>query len=254
MKRSMTPLTTEPHLEDRIEIRRRPDGWPIMYQSWGSLLFIHWLYNAEELADLIPKGLSIDTFEGNAYVGITPFTLWNVRPILTPPLPWLSEFNELNVRTYVHLDGEPGVYFFSLDANRILPVLAARNFFHLPYKAAEIELIREGRWVDYRAERTEKPRAAFAARWMEDPEIFHAVPNSLEFFLTERYALFTEHEGELYSCRIHHEAWPLRRAVLEYLDTTLFEADRIPRPTGDPFVIAGGPVHVEVWPLEKGKP
>src|SRR3954467_5442646 len=99
----------EPQLEDRIAVRDRPDGWPVMYQSWGSLLFIHWALDASELEPHVPEGLSIDTFEGKAYLAITPFTLWDVRPIFTPSLPLLSDFHEVNVRTYVHVEGVPGV-------------------------------------------------------------------------------------------------------------------------------------------------
>src|SRR5881394_718396 len=108
-----------PHLSDRISARRRPDGLPLMHQSWGSLLFIHWAVPGTVLRPFIPDRLEIDTFDDTAWLAITPFTLWNVRPTFVPPLPWFSNFHELNLRTYVYLDGVPGVWFFSLDANRM---------------------------------------------------------------------------------------------------------------------------------------
>jgi uncharacterized protein YqjF (DUF2071 family) len=111
-----------------------------MYQSWGKLLFMHWQTPPEAIRRLIPGRLSIDTFDGKAWVGLTPFTIWDARPIFMPPMPWLSDFHELNVRTYVHLDGVPGVWFFSLDANSKAAVIGARTFFHLPYFNAHISL------------------------------------------------------------------------------------------------------------------
>lgn len=94
---------------DRLSIRARPPGWPIMYQTWGKLLFLHWPAPAETLRPLIPDPLTIDAFDGAAWVGITPFTMWGVRPVFSPALPVLSSSHELNVRTYVHLSGVPGV-------------------------------------------------------------------------------------------------------------------------------------------------
>lgn len=115
-----------------------------MHQSWGKLLFMHWQLPAEALRPFIPARLSIDTFRGQAWIAATPFTVWDARPVFTPPLPWLSDFHEINVRTYVHLDGVPGVWFFSLDANSLVAVLGARTFFHLPYHVAQINLAQEG--------------------------------------------------------------------------------------------------------------
>jgi uncharacterized protein YqjF (DUF2071 family) len=240
-----------PDINDRLAMRDRPNGWPIMYQSWGSLLFLHWACEPSELEPHIPAGLSIDTFAGKAYLTISPFTLWDARPIFMPPLPLLSDFHEVNLRTYVHVDGAPGVYFFSLDANRLIPVIAARNLFYLAYREAEIHLERKDGVVDYRMERTEEPKATLQARWREEGDSFNAEPGSLEFFLVERYALYTRSSDQLYRCRIHHEPWPLRKAHLDYFETTLFEANGLPTPAGEPILQAGGPVHVEVWPLEE---
>jgi uncharacterized protein len=116
-------MDREPIAEvDRLSVRSRPPGRPIMYQSWGGLLFMHWPVPARSLRPLIPDPLAIDTLDGVAWVGITPFTTWGLRPVLLPAIPLLSESHEINVRTYVHLDGIPGVWFFSLDANNPLAV------------------------------------------------------------------------------------------------------------------------------------
>jgi uncharacterized protein len=110
---------------DRLAVRARPTGWPIMYQSWGKLFFLHWPLSVESLRPLIPEPLAIDTLDGAAWIGITPFTIWGMRPAFLPPIPFLSKSHELNVRTCVHLDGVPGILFFSLDASN--PSAALRH-------------------------------------------------------------------------------------------------------------------------------
>ena len=125
-----------------------------MYQSWGKLLLLHWPLPAESLRPLIPDPLVVDTFDGAAWVGITPFTMWGVRPVFFPPLPLLSESHELNVRTYVQLDGIPGIWFFSLDANNPIAALGARLAFHLPYFNARIDLEQQGRTIHFASRRT----------------------------------------------------------------------------------------------------
>jgi uncharacterized protein len=125
---------------DRLSIRTRPPGWAVMYQTWDKRLFLHWPITAELWRPLIPSRLSLDTFEGQAWVSVTPFTMRGIRPVLLPPLPVLSQSHELNVRTYVQVDGVPGVWFFSLDASNMLAVLGARATFGLPYFRARMRL------------------------------------------------------------------------------------------------------------------
>jgi uncharacterized protein YqjF (DUF2071 family) len=241
-----------PGMADRLKMRLRPRGSPLMYQTWDSLLFMHWRVPEEVLKPLIPARLSIDKFYGSAWLTVTPFTLSNVRPIYTPPLPWVSDFHEINVRTYVHFDGDPGVWFFSLDANSTLPVLAARAVYHLPYHDAEIRFENNNGRVDFAMDRSSgQPSAHFDARWSIGNGLSESVPGSLEFFLTERYCLYAEHKGELYRARINHRPWPLQAAALDRYQTDLFQANSLPVPDEDPTVCSGGPVKVEVWPLEK---
>jgi uncharacterized protein YqjF (DUF2071 family) len=243
---------TEPvTLTDRLESRKRPEGMPLMRQSWDKLLFMHWEIEPSLLRGIVPQPLAIDTFEGNAYLAITPFTLWNVRPIFLPPIPLVSAFHETNVRTYVHYDGVPGVWFFSLDANGLLAVLAARLGFHLPYYYASIKMDDSDGRIRYDLIRSSERRARLAAEWTMDELSETSTPGSLRFFLTERYCLYTRHGADLYRARIHHEPWPIHEARLDSLDTNLFEANELPHPAGDPFVMGGGPVHVDVWPLER---
>ncbi|MGZ4809473.1 MAG: YqjF family protein, partial [Thermoanaerobaculia bacterium] len=119
----------------------KPDQQAVMRQDWHHLLFLHWEIPPSELQKMLPPGLTLDTFDGKAYVGLIPFTMTGVRPILTPPLPGISSFHEVNVRTYVHHEGrDPGVWFFSLDAANRIAVAVARRAFHLPYFRAWIRL------------------------------------------------------------------------------------------------------------------
>jgi hypothetical protein len=223
-----------------------------MYQSWGKLLFMHWQMPAEALRRLLPGRLSVDTFDGKAWVGLTPFTIWDARPIFMPPLPWLSDFHELNVRTYVHLDGVPGVWFFSLDANSMAAVIGARTFFHLPYYNAHISLTPQDNTVAYSSTRegAETP-ANFEAIWSVGADLPQPPSDSLDFFLVERYCLYTSDRGKLYRCRIFHKPWPLQRASLSTYKSGMMEANGLPSPVGDPLLHGGGPVNVEIWSLEE---
>jgi uncharacterized protein YqjF (DUF2071 family) len=237
---------------DHLSVPTRPPGWPIMYQCWDKLLFLHWPLPAESLRPLIPEPLVIDTFDGVAWVSITPFTMWGVRPVFSPPLPVLSRSHELNVRTYVHLDGFPGIWFFSLDANNLLAVLGARLTFHLPYFYARMNLEQRDRTLRFTSRRIH-PRAApaeFEAVWTVGDRLPQPEPDSLDFFLTERYALYSAREDALYRARIFHRPWPLHKARLLSCRSTMIESQGLPSPLeGDPLLHQQGePLKVRVWP------
>jgi uncharacterized protein YqjF (DUF2071 family) len=242
-----------PDLSARLAARERPGGSPLMYQTWGKLLFMHWPVPVAVLRPLIPPALSLDLHEGRAWAALTPFTLWGLRPRFVPELPGISRFHELNVRTYVHHRGVPGVWFFSLDAARLLPVLGARRLFHLPYHQAQMTLEERGATIDYRSRRLGHPPrpAEFRALWAPGAALPRAAPGSLEFFLVERYCLYAEHRGRIFRARIHHVPWPLREATVSEWTSTMFEAAGFATPGGAPLLHNGGPVRVEVWPLER---
>jgi hypothetical protein len=236
---------------DRVSIRARPRGWPIMRQHWGTLLFMHWPIRADVLRPLIPERLSIDTCQGSAWIGVVPFTMWGVRPIFAPPVPGLSAFHELNVRTYVHLDGTPGVWFFSLDAESALAVWGARTFFHLPYFNARMSLKQEEQTVLYTSRRTHAGAtpAGFDAAWTMGDALPESAPGSLPFFLTERYCLYAAHRDRLFRCRIFHQPWPLQQAQLASYRSTMIEAQGLPTPAGDPLLHYAEALRVDIWPL-----
>jgi uncharacterized protein YqjF (DUF2071 family) len=237
---------------DRLSVRTRPPGLPIMYQSWDKLLFMHWPVPAGSLRPLIPEPLAIDTHDGIAWVGITPFTMWSVRPIFAPVLPYLSESHELNVRTYVHLDGVPGVWFFSLDANNAIAVLGARLAFHLPYFNARMSLEHQDRAIHFASRRTRRrvAPAEFEATWMIGERIGEARPGSLDFFLIERYCLYSAQGGKLYRARIFHHPWPLHSAQMLSYSSTMIESQGLPAVRGEPLLHQQGePLRIRVWPL-----
>ena len=232
----------------------RPRGWPIMHQWWGKLLFMHWPVRPELLRGLIPRRLTIDTFEGNAWIGVVPFTTWGTRPTGLPPVPGLSAFHELNVRTYVYLDGVRGVWFLSLDAASCLAVWGARTFFHLPYFKARMALQQEApETIVYSSRRTHPhaPPAHFGATWAVGEALPRSQPGSLAFFLTERYCLYSASRNNLYRCRIFHHQWPLHRAELLAYNSTMIESHGLPAPGGAPLLNYAESLEVDIWPLTK---
>jgi uncharacterized protein len=238
---------------DRLSIRSRPAGQPLMHQAWGKLLFMHWRIEAQLLRPLIPKGLEIDTFDGSAWIAIVPFTMWDIRafPPYVPAVPGLRAMHELNVRTYVHLNGTPGVWFFSLDCDNAAAVFGARTFYYLPYFNADLDLNQTEQTIDYSSTRTDTPPALFSARWHIGERLPTTEHGSLEFFLTERYCLFSEKDGELYRSRIHHEPWPLQTASVYQHESTMISSLGLPEPEGEALLHYAEEIHVDIWSLEK---
>ena len=238
---------------DRLAVRHRPKGQPVMHQTWGKLLFMHWRVDENLLRPHIPDSLEIDTYGGSAWIAIAPFTMWDIRalPPYVPPVPGLSAMHELNVRTYVHHNGVPGVWFFSLDTNSTAAVIGARAVYHLPYYYASIDLKQRGRKITYKLSRDDDPVADFTAAWTIGDPLPQSQPGSKEFFLTERYLLYSEHDDQLYRARIHHEPWPLQEAELTKWGSTMLEANRLTQPKNDPIVHYAEEIDVEIWYLEK---
>ena len=246
-------MTARPSTIDRLSIRERPDGQPLMHQKWGKLLFMHWRIEESELRPLIPEQLEIDTFDGTAWIGVIPFTMWDIRafPPYLPAVPGLSSAHELNVRTYVHYDGVPGVWFFSLDCNSTAAVMAARAFYHLPYFNADIDLEQSARTVEYALKRTDDPPARYQASWNIGETVPFSHPDSLEFFLTERYCLYAENDGDLYRARISHQPWPLQKATVNAYESTMIEALGVKAFGGDPVLNYAEEIDVDIWPIKR---
>lgn len=236
---------------DRLAVRHRPKGQPVMHQAWGKLLFIHWRIQENILRPHIPASLEIDTYGDSAWIAITPFTMWDIRafPPFVPPVPGLDSMHELNVRTYVHHNGVPGVWFFSLDANSRAAVLGARTFFHLPYYNADIEMQGKKK-IKYKLDRRDEPAAQLRAAWSVGEPLPQSQPGSREFFLTERYILYTEYDDDLYRAQIYHEPWQLYEAELTSFSSTMLEANQLVQPKTQPILHYADEVHVDIWSLE----
>jgi uncharacterized protein YqjF (DUF2071 family) len=254
----MTPSLAHTHISDavRLALRERPAGFPIMRQHWGKLLFMHWRMDPKLLLPLIPRPLELDTFDGSAWIGVVPFTMWGIRASFLPPIPGTSAFHELNVRTYVHHRGVPSVWFLSLDAANKLAVWGARRFYYLPYFNARMSLAQTGNTIRYHSSRQDSrgPAAELQTSWSiggSFPNALATLPGSLEFFLTERYCLDTVNHGKLYRARIHHRPWPLQTAALLSFNSTMIESHGLPAPGGNPLLHYCEELAVDIWPLRR---
>lgn len=222
-----------------------------MGQTWDDLLFAHWRAPAETLRALLPSGLELDLYEGEAWIGITPFSVTSLRARGLPPLPLVSSFLELNTRTYV-TDGEkPGIWFFSLDASSQLAVEGARHGYRLPYFTADMQASWRSGWLEYESRRVDSrgEDAEFRARYRSNGDELDVDPRSLAYFLTERYCLYTTDEGRLKRAEIHHRPWPLQPAE------AVVEENSMP-PNGvellddEPLLHFSARQDVVIWPLE----
>jgi len=181
-----------PTLEDRQLACRRPAGPPVMYQSWAELAFLHWEIDPALIAATLPPGLSVDTFEGRAYVGLVPFYMQNIRLRGLPKVPGTVNFLEMNVRTYVYnRSGTPGVWFYSLDANNPLACAVAQCRFHLPYYSAKMSAQRHGDEIHYQcAPKRGVAKHHSTIHYRGTGEDVSGPPGMIEYFLAERYRLF----------------------------------------------------------------
>jgi uncharacterized protein YqjF (DUF2071 family) len=229
-----------------------PEGPWIMTQSWHDLLFAHWPVDARELKEKLPAGLELDTFDNQAWLGIVPFHMTNVAPRGVPPVPFVSAFAELNVRTYVTQHGKPGVYFFSLDANSSMAVMAARALFHLPYFRATMSIDRPDGPFVYTSVRGAKAQgmAEFAATYWPIGSVVRPKPGALEYFLTERYCLYTVDTAfRAKRLEIHHRPWPLQAAEATIAVNTMADAAGIRLPPMAPLLHFSRRQDTVTWPL-----
>lgn len=203
----------------------RIDSRTAGYQEWRNLTFLHWRVPASHLQPLIPPSLTIQEFDGSAWLGVVPFAMAKIRPWWSPPVPGVSWFLETNVRTYVvDQNGVSGVWFFSLDANKWLAVNVARTFWHLPYKLARLALSMPSdpshssatsRNVVYTGQRIESPAAEYRISVdVSTSPAQAATAGTLEHFLVERYLLFAaKRDGSLMTGQVHHEPYQLRQVL-----------------------------------------
>jgi uncharacterized protein len=256
-ERALAPLgllIDEIPRQQRALFERRHRPWPLprrnwlMGQTWLDLLFAHWAVPREEIDRLLPPPLKAQVYDGAAWLGITPFVVSGLRLRGVPPLPWLSRFPELNVRTYVEVAEKPGIYFFSLDAARRAAVFAARRAYRLPYFHARMEAERLPTHVRYESVRVDGsgPPACFSGEYR--PAGTHT-DDALARWLTERYCLYVVNDrGAVLRGEIHHPPWPLQPAEGQ-LSAAAMVAPLGIRLEGEPLMHFSARQDVVLWPL-----
>lgn len=221
-----------------------PEGKWMMTQTWENLLFIHWRVPENALRPLLPSPLELDTFAGEAWIGIVPFQVTHQRFRMLPELPWLNSYLELNVRTYVKHNGIQGVYFFSLDTNHPLSVLGAR-LLSLPYHHARMEMKRRNRVCFFKSNRL-FTHGKFTAEYEPVSAPTATVPGSHEYWLLERYSLFTVMGKHVLRGDIHHKEWNVSQTKLNITENT---AAPLQLPCEEPLVHYSLTQKAFIWPL-----
>lgn len=231
-----------------------PDKPWVMFQRWHDLLFMHWPVEPDHLRSVMPSALrgKLDIRDGKAWVGVIPFWMSHVHIRGVPPLPGFSRFPELNVRTYVTVNGKPGVYFFSLDASNLPAVLGARGGFGLRYYWATMHVDITEMSVAYSSKRVHGPRPAqFIGTYAPtSAEKFHAPAGSLENFFCERYCLYVALGNTILRGNIHHLPWPLQPAQCQVTLSTVARSHGIRLPDQPPHLLYASGMDVLIWPPE----
>jgi uncharacterized protein YqjF (DUF2071 family) len=216
---------------------------PVMFQGWERLTFLHWRYPPDAIRPLLPRNLELDTFDGSAWIGLTPFIVTGLQPPGLPVLPWLSRFPEMNVRTYVRgPDGERGIWFFSLEAKRLAAVVGARMLYRLPYRWARMKIRFSPEKVEYTSDRCV---GAGHARLCigTGPRIR---PEAQERFLTARFRLYTVMSGHLAFAQVEHDPWPLYAARILRFEQNVIQHSGLPAPAGEPLAHFSSGVYVRI--------
>ena len=219
-----------------------------MRMTWENLTFLHWAYPAEDVQRLLPQGVDVETWAGEAWVSLVPLYM-RVRPPFGPAVPRLTTFPETNVRTYVTgPGGHPGVWFFSLDATNPAAVAAGRTALGLPYFLSKMHFTRDGDSLRYEGRRA-GPQAGRASHRIEvdaGGEIANADLTEFDHFLTARFRMWSVNRGAVLLSDQEHAPWRLRRATVRSLEQDLLEHAGLPGPTAPPIVHFADRMNVRV--------
>jgi len=230
-----------------------PDRPHALSQEWRNLTFMHWSVEPGKLEQYIPEGLELDLFEGKAYVGTIPFLMKNVRPRFLPAVPGISSFPEFNIRTYVKKNGKPGVLFLTLDAQSRITCWHAPRAYGLPYRYAKCKISTEENRFKWRSKRSEDGAILDGECRLIGPKM-QAEKNTLEYFLFERYSLYTELNGKLNMAYTLHEPWTYQEAEVHLTNNTLTESYGLDIDVMNPeYVHASYGVYVLTWPIQEVK-
>lgn len=225
----------------------------VMSQTWKDLLFLHYPVPKGLLRSLVPNCFELDLYENQAWLSVVPFYTSSMRGHFLPKLPFTPTFPELNVRTYIRYNGEPGVYFFSLDADSQLAVTGARFAYGLPYFYADMTYNNNKNIINFRSERKDrqsKIEAVFSVTYQPTGNVFRTQPGTLEQWLTDRFLLFTVNKKKIYKARIKHPAWPLQKAEATINEDTLTKRYGNPLPRKE-LTTYCKELTCKVWPSEK---
>ena len=241
--------------DEREYWTRHPGRPPVMQQSWRDLLFIHWPVPVDVIQAALPTELTVDTFDGFAWVALVPFQMRNVRPVWSPCVPGLSNFAECNVRTYVHIDGKaPGVWFFSLDAANAIACAIARLTFSLPYFHAKMNGVVQGNEYRYRTSRYKSGLDVALTASIAPGEPLPALQGTFAWWAAERYLLHSIHRGKLHTGQVHHKPYRLIDATVDFskfdAEFPLSDVRNIPPPS----VLFSPGVDVDVFELKPFSP
>ncbi len=240
------------------DIGHRP--WPlpsknwIMRQRWRNLLFSHWPIPLETLRRHIPSELEIDTYQGRAYLGVIVFMIEGIHLRGLSSLSLTPVFSEVNLRTYVHYQGKPGVFFLSLDVGDWASYTIAKRWYRLPYKKALISFQKEGQSFACQSVRkgTIDPPISFGVKYAPASEVYVPKEGTLDHWLTERYCLFSTNNGSnIYCGEIHHRPWPLQKAKADISKNTLFTPFRMEGSEGKPICHFSKGLDTLFWNIKK---
>jgi len=221
-----------------------------MRQTWSDLLFAHYPIEYEELRKLVPEVLPLDSYNGQCWIAIVPFRMSGIRMRGLPPIPGTDQFPELNVRTYVILDGKPGVFFFSLDAANWLAVKGAKSVYHLPYWHAEMEIKTRGTAIEFKSKRLQDNEIELICNYKPISDPFQATKGSFEEWMVERYCFYTLNtSGIPLRCDILHEPWILQEAQAEFSKNSILSKQGITVNNNEPIVHFAKKIEVRAWPL-----
>lgn len=230
--------------------------WPLphlpwtMRQIWSDLLFAHYPINYDVLRKLVPEALQIDSYDGMCWIGVVPFRMSGIRLRGLPSIPGTNEFPELNVRTYVTIDGKPGVYFFSLEASNLLAVKGAQSIYHLPYSHAKMTMNSHPFHIEFESTRLQNAKIALACSYRPISEPFQAAKGSFEEWMAERYCFYTlNSSGTVLRCDILHEPWTLQKAEAEFTHNSMLLQQGITVESDAPILHFAKKIEVRAWPL-----
>lgn len=247
-----TPYTQQVRIEPISPEPRGSVARPVMLQEWNNLSFVHWKYPAEVVQRVLPDGIQVDTYGGFAWVGLIGFSMENIVTSNGVGAGPLSNFPEINVRTYViDPNGRRNVWFFSLDINRYVPVAVAQGLFGLPYRWGRCSVEQQGdSWVYSVKRRSRKPAATRFVVQPGDP-IGAGNETSLELFLTARWGMSTQWRGQLFHGTVDHPRWPLHHATLVSVEDSLVARAGLPPSQDAPVVHSSPGVPVKIGRLRR---